>query len=1121
MPRTVKLSLLALTLFLTVFTPMGVAQRPDSRVADFARELVRSDSTAKRSELLVAKRELLTTDLGKELVKQGNFLLLAGKYSVAFDVYSLAGSVSSQINDSEGLASASLNIGTVYYFQGNYGPALEYYRRARTLFTSTGNQAEAAKALSGVALILKEQRKDAEALEVFAQALKEFENLDDKEEMANTLSSMGAIYYARGEYAAASKAFLRSKDLNGGSENVLHMADAFYMQGDYGQASDYYQLSLKSFEREGNAAGLISALGGAANSNYYQGKYGEALDYYRRNVTIQGEQRDESGVATSLQGMGNVYRSRGDLGSALESYLKSLAVAEHSEVKVSTAATLGSIGLVRAMQGDHVQAANYFKQSLAQFEATGDKVGMARMLGHLGNAYYAGGNYKSALESYLKSLTLRESMDDRSGQASLLVGIGTVFMAQKNYPQALENYQKALRVYESMPNKEATAYVLTRLADTHLLQGDYPQTLALAERAYALAKEVESFSTSWYARVVYGKAQRALNQSAQAIQAFAEAVTIVESLRSQPATGEPGDGRSSLLPYLSQVELLIDQNKPLEAFDFAERAKVQALCELLRRSNAKITRGMSAAEQTQERKLTGDVVSLNLQLDRQAQSRTYDEARQTSLRNQLRQARTAYGEFRKRLFANHPGLRVARGELPPLKLEETRALIADKQTALLDYVITEDNAYLFVLTLDNVSSSAQGPRPIGAVGVTSGVAKAGSKPRSRPTPPTITLKVYPLNIGSRDLVDRIGQFQHLLANRDEAFRPSARELYDLLLKPADEQLAGKTKLIIIPDGILWRMPFAALQPADDRYLIEQAAVSYAPSLSALRDMRKPRNPQNSRARASKALTSPLTLAAFGNPLLSTDLLLRLHPDQVADKKETTTTSVEPKPEQATELAREQVLEQALEQNREIQKLRPLYGNAESRVFAGISASEERARIEAGRPNVVLHFAVPAVLDDAIPMYSFTGLSAVGGKQETQVDDGLLQTWEIMNLNSQARLVVLSGAEMEGGRVGPGDAVAALMWSWFVAGTPALALTRWPVRSPALSQFMYDFHAGMKAGAKSGSPTGSPIGSKARFNQQGSISKAEAMRQSMLTLRRSTDYQHPYYWSGFVLMGDAR
>jgi hypothetical protein len=115
-----------------------------------------------------------------------------------------------------------------------------------------------------------------------------------------------------------------------------------------------------------------------------------------------------------------------------------------------------------------------------------------------------------------------------------------------------------------VPNKEATAYVLTRLAESWLLQGDYPQTLALAERAYTLAKEVDGFSTSWYARMASGKAQRALDQPAQASQTFTEAVAIIESLRSQPAAVELGDGRSGVLPYLSQVELLIGKTKLLK-----------------------------------------------------------------------------------------------------------------------------------------------------------------------------------------------------------------------------------------------------------------------------------------------------------------------------------------------------------------------------------------------------------------------------------------------------------------------------------------------------------------------------------------------------------------------------
>ena len=49
-----------------------------------------------------------------------------------------------------------------------------------------------------------------------------------------------------------------------------------------------------------------------------------------------------------------------------------------------------------------------------------------------------------------------------------------------------------------------------------------------------------------------------------------------------------------------------------------------------------------------------------------------------------------------------------------------------------------------------------------------------------------------------------------LAGRDLGFRASAHKLYELLLKPAQAQLRGKTNLVIAPDDKLWELPFQAL-----------------------------------------------------------------------------------------------------------------------------------------------------------------------------------------------------------------------------------------------------------------------------------------------------------------------
>lgn len=1012
-------------------------------VEELASQLAAAGSEDERTTLLASKKELVTPRLAKVLIQKGNVLLTSAQYARAFDVYGVAKRVAEQVNDKDGVATALLDLGAVYYLQANYTSALDHYQQARGLFVQVGNSYEAAKALSGVALILKEQRRETEALKSFQQVFKEFEALNDKEEMANALSSIGTLYYEQRKFAEASDAFLKSTELNSSADNTIRIADSFYMQGDYGEALNYYQKSLASFEEQKNLAGIISALGGAANSSYYQGSYDEALEYFQKNVAIQQAEHDQTGAVASLRGIGNVYRARGDFGRALENYHQSLMLSE--QIKLPRGTTLGSIGFVRALQGEYTLALDYYGKALAEFEETDNKIDKARVLSLIGNVYFAQDNYRLALESYRRSLVVREAMDDKSGTADLLLGIGTVNLRMMVYPEALDSYQRALAIFEKDDHKQGAAVALSRIADTHLQQSNFTQALNFAERSSTLAKQVENNEVLWYARLLSGKAHRGLKQPAQALQSFNEAITIVESLRARPAASQANADRSGVLPYLAAMGLMVEQERAAEAFDYAERAKVQSLIELLRRSNSQNVGSMSANEQAEERKLTGKVVSLEIQLDREAVSPTSNESRRAATRVRLNQARALYANFQKRLYLAHPALKIDRAELGPLDREQLRPLISDGRTALLEYAIAENKVYLFALSVDETAR------------------KIGRRTRGGGIP---VLKVYPLSIDQAALAQRATTLYRLLVNRDDSFHSLARELYDLLIKPAEEQLAGKNKFVIIPDATLWRLPFETLQPAEDQYLIDKATVSYAPSISAMREMMKKRQAGN-RAPA-------LSLSAFANPQLSKDLLQRV---ELTYKNE----QFEPSPDEEEELRR----------------LRTVYGDAQSRSFTGLNASEERTKVEVARAGI-LHFAAPAVLDDLSPMYSFIALAST---VDNEANDGLLQTREILNLHTPARLVVLSDSRVRSDGPTNGSGAIGLAWSWFVAGAPATVFSRWQVRSPSTTQLMGDFHS--------------------RLRTRAANPKAEELRQSALAIRRSTAYQHPYHWAAFSLIGETR
>src|SRR5262249_14672470 len=195
--------------------------------------------------------------------------------------------------------------------------------------------------------------------------------------------------------------------------------------------------------------------------------------------------------------------------------------------------------------------------------------------------------------------------------------------------------------------------------------------------------------------------------------------------------------------------------------------------------------------------LNGQLISLNTQIYNENLRLRPDRARLTQLGAQLEKARLDFEAFQTNLYAAHPELKTQRGETPPLGLEQINALLPDASTALLEFVVAYERTYLFVLTKTD----------------------------------TVGVKVYPLEIKQEDLADRIERFRQMLSIYDNRFSRPAHELYNLLLKPAEAQLRTKTRLIIVPDGPLWDLCFQALQTRQNRYLIENHTIFYAPSLT--------------------------------------------------------------------------------------------------------------------------------------------------------------------------------------------------------------------------------------------------------------------------------------------------
>ena len=71
----------------------------------------------------------------------------------------------------------------------------------------------------------------------------------------------------------------------------------------------------------------------------------------------------------------------------------------------------------------------------------------------------------------------------------------------------------------------------------------------------------------------------------------------------------------------------------------------------------------------------------------------------------------------------------------------------------------------------------------------------------------------------------------------------------------------------------------------------------------------------------------------------------------------------------------------------------------------------------------------------------------------------------------------------------------------MAGSPA-TLSQWKVESASSTALMVESHRRWRAGGNG-------------------LSKAESLRQASLRLLRDPEYSHPFYWAGYILVGDSR
>ncbi len=759
-----------------------------------------------------------------------------------------------------------------------------------------------------------------------------------------------------------------------------------------------------------------------------RGRYGDAIAVWEGALEENRRAGNKPAQVDILLSLGTALAEYGRKGDAFRRSEDARKLAAELKLPRSEAAAHYRLAAQYAQVGAEEDAARHLRDALALYKASGDQVGVARCLSVAAVLHVLAGRPVDAERVIAEALAITKTggSASRTAELNLLMGwqfykTGALKKAEEYLAVAINDFEKIGETSQRALARELRILCLIGTGDeryrNELLALDLDVAKFKNPRAelslhYCIAN-IDVARKDWPAAI---KRTETAIQKAKAFHTQIEDPRLEVTRRSRSVLTEL---------YVLRAAAHAGNGDSAAAFVAADRAKGSVLNRLLERSRSPIQKGMTSDEQQEEGRLRNAVSAAVGTAAAQMRFANAEPGKREALITEQLEAEARYEEFKTKMALAHPGLLKTRGELPDIDLTELQKTVFAREPdlAVLSYLVLPDRVLIAVVS-------------------------AGDEPDG---PARVAIRSVEVN--AEELADAADQFWKA-CQASKAGRPVSDDLYRWLIEPAERDTAGKKHLLVVPCHPLLALPFQALAPSkDDPYLIERFAVSYAPSVSALMEMRRRGDEVRGPGPADR-----LPVLAVGGAKFTPDL-----PDLPASGPEA-------------------------------EAVGKVFGDRARVLLAGDAT---RAEISKAMPAArFLHFATHGEVNAPRPLFS-----ALGVTPANKGDDGRLYAHDVMNLDLNAELVVLSACDTGRGRDYRGEGTVGLAWAFFVAGTPAVVVSQWKVGDAATADLMRAFYTRMHAG--------------------GGGSKAEALRQAALELMKDKKTRHPRFWAPFQLTGDWR
>ena len=851
-------------------------------------------------------------------------------------------------------------------------------------------------------------------------------------EQALQINNIGLAYFyeARLElalryFSQAKNAFERLGETSRDALALQNQAICEWGMGHLGRAMVKFDQALQVMRPAPYPDLYLMTLNNSGLAHYAAGHFDEALRLQTQALEFATRSQSDRARARSYYGIGVTYYAIGDSELATRFLNSALQISTAQFNPRQRAIALRALAVVEHENGQLREAIAHNSEALSLSAAP---LTRARILLHLAGDYADAGDPAHAL-NLIKDLLSHPPGGDPLVRGMALEERGSLSRLSGNFAAAERDLLDSIRVFvrfDSLADRFEAEVKLAQLsADQHRPE----DALAQVRHALSLSREIRAQTANPEYRASIARALRpALDFEIGLLRARYD-----DFVR----RGQLANARLAAIEALKAVDDFRAQGFDdwrAERFDSSSDDSIQGLM------------SSSAA-------LYRDMAEHRFQLAALEYTAGPLDPRAAVLREQIGRLRVRAGIVDAQLAARTSKLPVSPLQEPTASnwFAQIQSMPADR--ALIEYWLGSAGAYAWVVTASNITWV---PLPASQV------------------------------------IDRAARVMHG-AMSSASVSTLARlnncdDMYRLVVAPIANSLSAAREIVVVPDGALHYVPFAALRsgkPSDPPYLAQSLIISMTPALRLVGG--------GTRVTAAAPRSSRVLIVA--DPIYTADdpRLSRLSSAQPA--------AIRPMDVSLQRSVDSSSLERLASTGREAAQISSLYAPQDVDVLQGADATRSNVLAKDLSTYRFIHIASHGIVDAEIPQLS----ALILGKYDSTsaVSDPYLRVSDLLSKTFNAQAVVLSACDTALGKEFAGEGIIGLRYAALARGAHAVVASLWSVPDGVSADLMTDLYRHMGV-------------AHALAQQRAPLSVAASLAEAMREVLRRSPSLDPAFWAPFTV-----